>query len=150
MIIFRFPLGTFPFGVSVTFENMRPYGDSAPLICAECAEERQSPREYREKIWTKLGEDHFSGTYTGKKLPLPKWKVNENGKIPTNMGPAPEGMTKIPMTDKLLVDISDVSKAYSSGSTTMIPACPDGDGNFWCYTVVPEDVCKWWSELPTR
>ncbi len=128
----------------------RPYGDSAPLICAECAEERQSPREYREKIWTKLGEDHFSGTYTGKKLPLPKWKVNENGKIPTNMGPAPEGMTKIPMTDQLLVDISDVSKAYSSGSTTMIPACPDGDGNFWCYTVVPEDVCKWWDELPTR
>lgn len=112
--------------------------------------ERQTPREYDEKVWYKVRENYFSGTYTGKKLPLPKWKVDENGKIPTDMGPAPEGMTMIPMTDQLLVDISDASTAYSSGRTSMIPACPDEDGNFWCYTVVPEDVCKWWKELPTR
>ena len=128
----------------------RPYGDSAPLICAECAEKRQTPREYRETIWTKVGEDHFSGEFTDKKFPLPKWKVNEEGKIPTDIGPVLEEM-KIPMTDQLIVDISDVSKAYSSGSTTMIPArLTDEEDNFWCYTVVPEDVCKWWDELPTR
>lgn len=129
----------------------RPYGDSAPLICAGCAEKRQSPRKYMEKVWSKVGEERFSGEYTGRELPLPKWEVNEKGKIPTNMGPAPEGMTMIPMTDQLSVDLSDVSKAYPSGSTTMIPACLTAEeDNFWCYTVVPEDVCKWWEELPTR
>lgn len=128
----------------------RPYGDSAPLICAECAEKRQTPREYRETIWTKVGEDHFSGKFTGEKFPLPKWKVNQEGKIPTDIGPVLEEM-KIPMTDQLIVDISDVSKAYSSGSTTMIPAClTDEEDNFWCYTVVPEEACKCWDELPTR
>lgn len=128
----------------------RPYMDTAPLICAECAEKRQTPREYEEKIWSKEGEDRFSGIFTGKRLPLPKWEVNEKGKIPTDMGPAPEGMTMIPMTDQLMVNISDVSTAYSSGRTSMIPACPDEDGDFWGYTSVPEENCKWWEELPTR
>ena len=54
----------------------RPYMDTAPLICAEYAEERQSPREYEEKVWSKVGEERFSGKLTGKRLPLPKWKVN--------------------------------------------------------------------------
>ena len=128
----------------------RPYGYGAPLICAECAEKRQTPREYEKKIWHRLGKDRFCGKFTGEKLPLPKWKVNENGKIPTNMGPAPKGMTIIPMTDQLLVDLSDVSIEYSPGSTSMIPACPNEDGYFWSYTVVPEENCKWWEELPTR
>lgn len=128
----------------------RPYMDITPLICAECAEERQSSREYEEKIWSKEGEARFSGIFTGRRQPLPKWKVNEKGKIPTDMGPVPEGMTMIPMTDQLLVNMSDVSAAYSSGRTSMIPACPDEDGNFWGYTSVPEENCKWWEELPTR
>lgn len=131
----------------------RPYGDSAPLICAECAEERQSPMEYTELIWKKDEgyDDRWIGTPNKdkKKLPLPKWKVDEMGRVPTYDGPGPEGLPPT-MTDQLIVDLCDVSKAYSSGRTTMIPACPDEDGNFWCYTVVPEDVCKWWNELPTR
>lgn len=128
----------------------RPCLNDAPLICAECAEERQSPREYEEKIWTKVGEKHFSGKLTGKKFPLPKWKVDENGEIPTDMGPAPKGMTEIPMTDQFLVNISDVSTACASGRTSMLPACPDEYGDFWEYTSVPEEICKWWKELPTR
>lgn len=126
----------------------RPYGDSAPLICAECAEKRQTPMEYNKVIWRK--EDGiYRGEITDEKIPLPKWKVNEKGKVPSYDGPGPEGQPCC-MTDQLIVDLSDVSKAYSSGSTTMIPACPDEEGDFWCYTVVPEDVCKWWDELPTR
>lgn len=128
----------------------RPYMDTDPLVCAECAEKRQAPREYEKKIWYKESEGRFSGEFTGERLPLPKWEVNEQGKIPTDMGPAPEGMTMIPMTDELLVDLSDVSTSYSSGTTSMIPACPNEEGDFWGYTCVPEENCKWWEELPTR
>lgn len=119
----------------------RPYGDSAPLICAECAEKRQTPMEYNKVIWKKE-DGEYIGRITDEKLPLPKWKVDEKGKVPSYNGPGPKGLPS-PMTDQLIVDIS-------SEKTTMIPACPDEDGNFWCYTVVPEDVCKWWNELPTR
>ena len=127
----------------------RPYMDTSPLICAECAEKRQSPREYEEKVWSTNEKGWYCGRFTQKKLPLPKWEVNEKGKIPTDMGPGPEGMP-IPMTDQLLVDLSDVSTSYTSGNTSMVPACPDDDGNFWGYTSVPEETCKWWEELPTR
>ena len=65
------------------------------------------------------------------------------------MGPAPEGMTMIPMTNQLLVYMSDVSTAYSSGRTSMIPSCLDENGDFWGYTSVPKETCKWWEELPT-
>lgn len=127
----------------------RPSVDSVPLICAECAEERQSPRRYREKVWFKVGEGHFSPKYTGKKIPLPEWEVNEEGKIPTDVGPVPEG-EPLPMTNELLVDISGVSPIYSSGRTPMVPACPDEEGDFLCHTSMPEKNYKWWEELPTR
>ena len=127
----------------------RPYGDTEPLICAECAEQRQSPREYEEKIWSKTEDGHFIGKFTGKKIPLPKWEVNEKGEIPTDMGPGPEGQP-LPMTYQLLVDLSDVSTEYSSGESAVVPACPDEEGDFWSYTCVPEENRKWWEELPTR
>lgn len=85
----------------------RPYMGTAPLICAKCAEKRQSPQEYEETIWKKEGEDQYVGTFTGKKLPLPKWEVNDKGKVPSYFGPGPEGMPERP-TDQLLVDLSDV------------------------------------------
>ena len=129
----------------------RPYGDDVPLICAECAEKRQSPRECDEVIfWKELGTDYFCIEHTGRRLPLPKWKVNENGKIPAYFGPTIGGKTIIPMTVQLSVDLSDVSTAYSHGSTCMVPAYPNEDGNFWSYTAVTEETLKWWNELPTR
>ena len=127
----------------------RPYMDTEPLVCAECAEKRQTPQEYEETIWHKEEDGSHTGTFTGKKLPLPKWKVDEKGKVPSYFGPGPDGETKC-VTDQLIVDLSDVSTSYTSGSTTMIPASPDEDGEFWGYTSVPEEVCKWWEELPTR
>ncbi len=127
----------------------RPYMDSAPLICAKCAEKRQTPWQYDEVIWQKEGEDRYVGTFTKKKLPLPKWEVDEKGNVPSYLGPGPDGENR-EKTDQLIVDLSDVSKSYRSGSTTMIPACPDESGDFWNYTCVPKEVCKWWEKLPTK
>lgn len=127
----------------------RPYMDTTPLICAECAEKRQTPYEYEETIWQKEDTGWYTGKFTGKKLPLPKWKVDEKGKVPSYQGPGPDGEPRS-MTDQLIVDLSDVSTSYTSGSTSMVPACPDEDGEFWGYTSVPEENCKWWEELPTR
>lgn len=127
----------------------RPYMDTAPLICAECAEKRQTPCEYEETLWQKEDNGRYTGTFTGKKLPLPKWEVDENGHVPSYQGPGPDGKTRI-KTDQLIVDLSDVSTSYASGSTSMVVACPDENGDFWGYTSVPEEACKWWKNLPTR
>lgn len=127
----------------------RPYMDTTPLICAECAEKRQTPYEYEETIWQKEDNGWYTGKFTGKKLSLPKWEVDEKGKVPSYQGPGPDGEPRS-MTDQLIVDLSDVSTSYTSGSTSMVPACPDEDGEFWGYTSVPEENCKWWEELPTR
>ena len=43
----------------------RPYMDNAPLICAECAEKRQTPQKYEETIWKKESEGHYTGELTG-------------------------------------------------------------------------------------
>ena len=97
----------------------RPIMDTDPLICAECAEKRQTPRES-----------------------LPKWKVNKDGEVPSydDLGP----------TDQLIVDLSDVSPSYKSVSTSMVPAKPNEKEGFWAYGSAPEEVHKWWDELPTR
>lgn len=126
----------------------RPYMGNEPLVCAICAEERQIPHEYDECVWKKE-DDVYVGKPTGRKLPLPRWEVNEEGKIPSIDGPGPEGLP-MSMTDQLIVNLEDVSPSYSSGHTNLIPAVPDEDGIFWGYTSVPEDRCKWWNELPTR
>lgn len=128
----------------------RPYNGTSPLICASCAEERQSPREYEECTWecvSWLG--HHVSTPTGKMLPLPKWTVNEKGKIPSTDGFDPYG-EYLAMTDQIIVNLCDVSENYSSGETTMVPAVPYNNDLFWGYTSVPESLCNWWEELPTR
>lgn len=129
----------------------RPSGNTKPLICATCAEELQTPQEYDECIWEKNPEGTWIGTPTGKKLPLDKWQVDEKGLIPSSHG---IGHDELPlsMTDQLIIDLSTVSESYSSGCTSMLPAVPDPnqDDEFWAYTAVPEDRCKWWEELPTR
>lgn len=125
----------------------RPYMGTEPLICAECAEKFQAPQEYEEKSWRKEG-DCYIGTPTGKKLTLPKWTVDEKGKVPSYFGPTPDGIPQ-DMTDQLIVDISKIS-TYQSGQTTMISACPNENGDFWGYTSVPENIVKWWEDLPTR
>lgn len=128
----------------------RPYMDTAPLICATCAEERQSPKTYSEVVWKKNKlKDSYIGTPTKKKIPLPKWIVDDNGKVPSYDGPGPDGTKEI-KTDQLIIDLSNEYESYSSKNTTMIPAVPYENNNFWGYTSVPEDLCEWWRTLPTR
>ena len=105
----------------------RPYMDTGPLVCAECAEKRQVPQEYEEVIWKRESGDCYIGKTTGKKIPLSKWKVDEKGCVPSYDGPGPKGKKPI-TTDQLIVNLTDVSKVYTSGNTNMIPACPDEDG----------------------
>lgn len=121
----------------------RPYMYCEPLVCAECAEKHQTSREYSETIWEKKG-DCYKGTFTGKKLPLPKWKVNEEGRVPSYDGPGPEGVPPR-MTDQLIVCLPD-----ETCTTNLIPAVPHGENSFWGYTSVTDDAVKWWQELSTR
>ena len=132
--------------------------DVAPLICAECAEKRQSPKEYDEVVWEEdKSINGYRGIPTKNKLPLPKWTINKEGKVPSYNGPGPHGFNDI-MTDQLIVDLSKDFDKLSSGETTMIPAVPytkvsaipDEEDNFWGYSVVPENLCEWWRKLPTR
>ena len=125
----------------------RPYMDTEPLVCATCAEERQTPLEYEEKSWKKKGGCYL-GTPTGKKFPAPKWKVDDRGKIPCRFEPSHNG--EVLKTDQLTVNLIDVSKSYSSGHTTLVPAVPNEDGEYWGYTSVPPEYCEWWDNLPTR
>ena len=128
----------------------RPYMDVEPLICATCAEEMQSSMEYDEVVWEKDGTTNgYIGNPTGVKLPLPRWTINDDGKIPSYNGPGPDGLPDM-LTDQLIVDLSNKFKNYSSGHTTIIPAVPYGNDGFWGYTAVPEDLCEWWRKLPTR
>ena len=126
----------------------RPYMDIEPLICATCAEERQSPWEYDEVKWEKQGPIS-RGIPTGRKLPLPKWVVDEKGKIPSYDGPGPDGKEHC-KTDQLMVNLSDVSSSYRSGQTSMVPAVPCENGSMWGYTSVPQEGCDWWNALPTH
>jgi len=143
----------------------RPYMDTEPFVCASCAEERQSPHTYdviAEWVPGKFpnGDDCWTGTYeyeispsgerVVKKAPMDKWVVNDEGKVPSYIGsPGPDGKWG-PMTDQLSINLSGISKSYSSGDTSMIPAVPDKKGEYWGYTSVPEEGCKWWDKLPTH
>lgn len=90
----------------------RPHTNTAPLICAECAEKQQTPRSYPEIticFFKKEGRLSYE-EFTGKIISLPEWEVNEEGEIPQDIVPSPERTKSIPMPNQLQVNISDVSK----------------------------------------
>lgn len=112
-----------------------PYiGGKSYLICAECAEKHQTPMEYQETIWYTREDGSYTGEFATRKIPLPKWSVDEEGKVPSYHGSEEEYKT-----DQLIVDLSDMGLSI----TTLVPAAPDEDGNF------SEEICKW-TKLPTR
>jgi len=118
-----------------------------PLICATCAEERQTPHEYHETIWSPNYDGSYSGTMTNKLLPLPKWSVDENGQVPSYQGPGPDGCNHS-MTYKLIINLKDDGEKQS-----MVPAIPDesmDNGIAGVTHQVSEEGFKWWAELPTR
>lgn len=60
----------------------RPYMDTTPLICAECAEKRQTPYEYEETIWQKEDNGWYTGKFTGKNFPYLNGKSMRKVKFP--------------------------------------------------------------------
>ena len=125
----------------------KPFPLLLPLICAKCAEERQSALESEQIIWIHEGDGKYSGLYTGRKFPVPKWTVDNDGKVPSYTGQGPYGVSL--KTDKLIIDLSDIS-FFCSGTTEMVPAYPTENGAFWDNHSAPDDIIKWWKELPTR
>lgn len=141
----------------------RPYMSSSPLICANCAEKRQSARTYNpierwEKNISPNGETYWSGAFQHKLgedgkmvrvvLPMKKWIVDDEGKIPSADAPGPGG--KRHRTDQLSIDLSKDFMSYTGGSTSIVPAIPNNEGLMWGYTSVPENGCTWWANLPTH
>lgn len=118
----------------------RPYMDTKPLICAVCAEERQSLEMYDERAWKKVS-GIYKGKLTGTKLPLPKWKINEEGNIPSYKGPGPYG-EPIEMIDNIRVNIEEFPNIASLKSICMVPAIADGEGCFYADNFVPEQLKK--------
>lgn len=128
----------------------RPYFDKGPLICAVCAERNQAQVDYDEVAWREDTNGEYIGDFTDRKLPLPRWTIDSNGKIPSLLGPGPKGAPE-KRTDKLIVDLSKNFSEYQSDKpTTMVPACQDEDGEFWSYSHIPDKTYKEWEALPTR
>ena len=101
-----------------------PMNDVAPLICAKCAEKRQSALTYNEYKWSKNKRE---ATLTGRKLPLAKWTVDEKGEVPSYAGPDANGVP-FSYTSTLIVDLNDEEK---------VP-----------FTPANENVA--WTDLPTH
>ena len=126
----------------------RPYLHTEPLICANCAEERQALRKYNVCNW-EHSKCAIVGIHTGKEAFLDKWIINDKGQIPSPFGPEPEGVPNL-MTYKLLVDLRDYYKEKSPIVITLIPAIPDDNGEFFGYTSLPQQASLWWENLPTH
>lgn len=80
-----------------------PMEGNAPLICAKCAEIRQSKILYNEYAWSR---DKRSAHLTGKKKVLPIWAVNEKGEVPSYVGPNADG-DPLSFTTTLIIDVDD-------------------------------------------
>lgn len=127
----------------------RPYMCTAPLVCAECAEKRQTIMECKDGTWVKDG-NYYIKEENRKLIKLPKWKIDDKGLIPSRFGPGPDGLPES-MTDQLIIDLSDLQGVNFTNEVSMVPASPTEDGSgFYGYTSVPENICKWWENLPTR
>jgi len=133
----------------------RPYGSPDPLICANCAEELQSPQEQEEREpWVEStlpnGDPCWTAGFTGKKIPMGKWVVGDDGTIPSHIGSSgPDGKWE-PMTDQLGVDLKGKFEGYSSGDTSIVPAVPYSISGTYTYHKVPDEGCDWWNKLPTH
>lgn len=118
------------------------------LICAECAEARQSPRQCNELNWVKT-VDGYSGRPTGKRVFLSSWKVDEEGFVPKQMPPGPEGIP-VSKTHQLMINLKNDIASCNSDTTCVIPAILDKKGNYLKYSSAPKSRINWWQSLPTR
>lgn len=122
----------------------RPFGEDCPLICAECAQKRQSKCEYPEYSFSKNNEGAYQATPTGNTFTDPKWEIDDNGTIPTYEKSATSNEAT-GRTDQLIVDLS-----REAIHVTLIPAVSDKYGNFYTYANITTEAYKKWLQLPTR
>lgn len=122
----------------------RPKELSSPLICACCAEKRQTKLSYKELKWEKLRNSAYHGTPTGRTLPLKAWKVDADGCVPSYNGPGPKGVPTCRTTD-LIVSFEIEGKLTQ---VTLVPAIDSGNGTF--YVSIPRPMLNWWKRIPTR
>ena len=88
-----------------------PEGNSSPLICAKCAEARQSVRICNEYVWSRDGK---RAKKTGNKSICKRWEVDDEGQIPSPVCLSQNSSPIGKITD-LLVDFDGVA-------TKMVPA----------------------------
>lgn len=125
----------------------RPWGYNGPLICANCAETRQLPRECEELKWEEK-DGKYVGNHTGKFIKLDKWTIDENGCIPTTLG-VPNKNLPSATTNILEINISDIDSSFSSSGYSYVPAVMDEHGV--CFTIpLSTTNYNWWKNLPTR
>lgn len=110
-----------------------PYSLSEPLICAICAEKRQS-------FITYVVRD--SKNVPLRKEKVPHWHVDEKGRVPAYSFP-----TSGDVVDNLIVNVHDVGGSYRQA---MFPAVVDENGEFYPYHQIPESEYSKWENLPTR
>lgn len=127
----------------------RPYRDPEPLICARCAEAIQSERQYFETTWQEV-DGKYVGIVTGNKLILRRWYVDSKGRIPSYLGPTPEGIPPHEKTDMLLVNPKGIVDKYNMNEIALNPAIPNEEGGFFNPDSVPDEAYKKWREIPTK
>ena len=113
-------------------KRWRPYGDSDPFICAQCAEKRQIKMQYNKRIWSKNPDGTVEGVRTFRWMPLPIWTVNEDGLVPSYEGPNQNG-ENIPSTPRLIIYLERGISERHSGKTELLPAIPHKNGGVWTY-----------------
>lgn len=101
----------------------RPYGHIHPLLCAECAESRQTVKENCKR-----------------------WSIDNLGNIPKYDNSQTNTYT---LTEILFVDLDKLHDSDSTKNIKMVPAIPD-ELDFWGYIYIPPEEFKWWRNLPTR
>lgn len=128
----------------------RPYGHAVPLICAECAEKRQVKRTCVVYEWEIHGVV-LIGTPTGGTIELEKWKIDDEGNIPSQFIYDPNAKKPIELIEKLTVYLNDLTGNVGfQTSTLLVPAIKDEKGNFYFSEDVPIDKKEGWRKLPTR
>ena len=124
----------------------KPLIKKEPLICAKCAEKRQTQIIYLQRAYAKIG-DKYVVTGTKGKAILPKWKVDKNGQVPSYDEPSIEG------TPKVMVDNLQITVKYENGKIknyNMFPAVLNKKGGFYRYESIPDKDYDAWEELPTN
>ncbi|MDD4375225.1 MAG: hypothetical protein PHR25_00355 [Clostridia bacterium] len=126
----------------------RPNGETNPLVCASCAEERQSSIKYLEQTWVKMGNHYVSG-YKEEKLLNHVCKIDEKGKVHLHNENIPK-KNQNGAVDDLIITFKENCNEKSTCITRMIPAVLNELGEILINKPIPRELYILWEKLPTR